>query len=254
MMKIGAQLFTVRMFIQTREDFQETIRRIADMGYHYVQLSGMGNEITAEFAKEVCDKYGVKIVLTHVNADRILYDTETLIKEHKVMGCQYIGLGCMPEKYHDSEWIARFVKDFQKPARKIKEAGMLLMYHNHDLEFEKVNGKFLMEILLENFAPDELGITLDTYWVQTAGADVIEWVERCKGRIPCAHLKDRMVLPGREEVMAPVMEGAMNFRGILKALEKSGCQYALVEQDSCMQSPFLCLKKSYENLSSLGYC
>ena len=253
-MKIGAQLFTVRMFTQTVDDFRETIRRVAEMGYRYVQISGAGNAVTPEKARKICDEFGVHIVLTHVSADRILYDTASLIKEHEIMGCKYIGIGCMPEKYQDSEWFERFADDFRKPAEMIRDSGMLLMYHNHDMEFEKRDGKCLLENLLDVFSPDEVGVTLDTYWVQTAGADVIEWIKKCKGRIPCVHLKDRMVLPGRREVMAPVFEGVMNFRGIMNALEEAGCCYALVEQDTCMESPFFCLKKSYENLRRNGYC
>lgn len=252
-MEIGAQLFTVRTFMQTVEDFRETIQRVAAMGYRNVQISGAGSAVTAERAKDICDQYGIRIVLTHVSAERILNDTEALIREHEIMGCRYIGLGCMPEKYMDGQWQTRFAEDFRRPAQMMRDAGMLLMYHNHDMEFEKRNGKCILENLLEEFEPEELGITLDTYWVQVAGADVVQWIRKCRGRIPCAHLKDRMVLPGRREVMAPVYEGVMNFDGILEALEEAGCRYGLVEQDTCMESPFLCLKKSYENLHRRGY-
>ena len=53
--------------------------------------------------------------------------------------------------------------------------------------------------------------------------------------------------------MAPVMEGNMNFEAIMDALENSCCEYALVEQDTCQESPFICLRKSYDNLKKLGY-
>ena len=58
--------------------------------------------------------------------------------------------------------------------------------------------------------------------------------------------------PGR--VMAPVMEGNLNFSAIFHALEASNCKYMLVEQDDCYgESPFDCLKTSYENLANAGY-
>ena len=53
--------------------------------------------------------------------------------------------------------------------------------------------------------------------------------------------------------MAPVMEGNMNFEGILAALEGTSCKYMLVEQDVCQTSPFDCLKTSYDNLAKAGY-
>ena len=60
-MKIGAQLFTVRMFTQTVDDFRETIRRVAEMGYRYVQISGAGNAVTPEKARKICDEFYVFI-------------------------------------------------------------------------------------------------------------------------------------------------------------------------------------------------
>ena len=49
-----------------------------------------------------------------------------------------------------------------------------------------------------------MGITLDTYWVAAAGADVCEWIRLLKDRIPCVHLKD-MQIKGWNQIMAPVM-------------------------------------------------
>lgn len=251
-MKTGAQLYTVRLFTQTAADFRETMRRIAEIGYDTVQLSAVGSEITPQIARETADEMGLKIVLTHSDINRIRKDTSQLIRDHEVMGCRYIGIGSMPEKYRNPDWIRRFVSDFKEPARMIKEAGMRLMYHNHAFEFEKTEGRYLIEELLEGFAPDELGITLDTYWVHTAGGDVCQWIERLADRIPCVHLKDRGIVNG-QEVMAPVMEGNMNFPAVLKTLEKTDCEYALVEQDTCLENPFVCLEKSYRNLTKLGY-
>lgn len=251
-MKIGAQLYTVRMFTQTVSDFEKTIKRVADIGYRTVQLSAIGKEVTPQIAREICDKYGMEIVLTHSDVNRILRDTENLIKDHEVMGCRSIGLGCMPEKYMNEDWIREFCADFRKPAQMIRDAGMQFMYHNHNFEFEKIGGKLMMEYLLEAFEPEEMGIILDTFWVQTAGADVCQWIERLSDRLTCVHLKDRGVVK-RQDVMMPVMEGNMNFPAIMEALEKTCCEHALVEQDTCQESPFICLEKSYQNLKKLGY-
>jgi sugar phosphate isomerase/epimerase len=251
-MVLGAQLYTVRAYTQTEMDLDFTLGEIAKIGYTAVQVSGIGPSIKAVAVKALCDKHNLKIVLTHSDANRILYDTEQLIEEHKMMGCKYIGLGSMPEKYRSQEWIPHFSEDYQEAARKIREAGMLFMYHNHDFEFEKVRGKYYMDYLTEEFSGSELGFTLDTYWLQAAGADVCQWIERLSGRIPCIHLKD-MAMLRRQAVMAPVLEGNMNFEKILETLKGTGCEYLLVEQDICQESPFECLRKSYQNLAALGY-
>ena len=104
--------------------------------------------------------------------------------------------------------------------------------------------------MAERFSKDELGFTLDTYWVQAGGGDPIWWINYLKGRVPCVHLKDMAY--GRK--MMVVGEGNMNFEGILKSCVDAGTEYALVEQDDCNgENPFDCLKRSYEYLKSRGF-
>lgn len=262
-MIIGAQLYTVRAYTQNERDFKDTIQCVAQMGYRTVQISGIGSSIRPEKIREICDEAGLKIVLTHDNAgaERILFDTDRLIEEHNILGCDYIGLGGMPEKYRTPEWLYHFALDFKEPAKKIAASGKLLMYHNHHFEFGKfcaegapdaAPDKRIIEYLMDWFSPEEMGFTLDTYWVQAAGADVCEWIGKLQNRIPCVHLKD-MEMVGRDAVMAPVMEGNLNFPGIFRQLENSCCKYALVEQDICRTSPFDCLRTSYNNLAKAGY-
>ncbi|MBB6671835.1 sugar phosphate isomerase/epimerase family protein [Cohnella nanjingensis] len=250
-MLLGAQLYTVRSFLQTEEDIRRTLYRIAEMGYRSVQVSAMG-PIQPKTLRAICDELSLKIALTHTNPDRIRNDTERVIEEHDIYGCDYIGIGAMPDKYRESDWYGYFSKDFLPAARRIAKAGKLFMYHNHNFEFEKIGGKRLIERLVEDFAPEEMGITLDTYWVQAAGADVVEWIGKLKDRLHCVHLKD-LAMRGTEPLMAPVLEGNMNFHAILRALEQSSVKYLLVEQDVCQTSPFDCLRTSYDNLAALGY-
>ena len=251
-MILGAQLYTVRNYTQTEKDLDYTLGQIAKIGYTTVQISAIAPSIKAVTVRELCDRHGLQIVLTHSDPNRILNDTEQLIEDHKIMGCRYIGLGSMPDKYRTPEWIDHFVTDYKEAALKIKRAGMLFMYHNHNFEFEKVKGKYYLDYLIEGFAPEELGFTLDTYWLQAAGLDVCQWINKLKDRIPCVHLKD-MAMLRHEAVMAPVLEGNMNFERILKTLKDTNCENLLVEQDICQESPFECLLKSYQNLYALGY-
>ena len=137
-MKTGAQLYTVRAYTQTERDFSRTVKKIAEMGYTTVQISAIGKEIRPERVREICEENGLKIVLTHSDVNRILNDTDRLIREHEILGCDHIGLGAMPEKYRTPEWIRYFAEDFKEPAKKIAAAGKRFMYHNHNFEFQKI--------------------------------------------------------------------------------------------------------------------
>ena len=252
-MILGAQMYNVRQFAQREKDLDISLGKVAAIGYKTVQISGIGN-IAADRVRALCDKYGLKIVLTHMNADRIVDDTDAVIRENEIMGCDYIGIGMMPERYRNDAWLDRFAADYLPAARKIAAAGKLFMYHNHDFEFCKINGKLVMDHLIEGFAPSEMGFTFDTYWAQAGGADICDWIGKLKGRMPCVHLKDMGMHPERKAIMVPIMEGNLNFPKILKALEADGgVKYLLYEQDHCQESPFVCFEKTYKNLSALGY-
>lgn len=253
-MVIGAQGYTIRTYTQTERDFRIAMRRIAQIGYTAVQLSAIG-PIAPEAARKICDENGLSIVLTHTNPERMITDPEGVIRDHDILGCDYIGVGSMPERYRSTDWIDRFAEDFTAPAKKMRDAGKLLMYHNHNFEWEKLpDGRRILDVLLDAMPADLMGVTLDTYWVQAAGADVYAVIDRLKDRIPCVHLKD-MAVKGFEQRMAAVGEGNMDFPKILKQLEKLGkTKYLLVEQDNCYgDSPFACLKRSYDYLKGLGY-
>jgi sugar phosphate isomerase/epimerase len=243
-MILGAQMYNLRLFTQTARDLDISLERVAAIGYKTVQISAIGN-IAAGLVRSMCDKHGLTVALTHMNPDRIIDDTEAVIKENEIMGCGYVGIGMMPERYRNEAWLDRFATDYLPAAKKIAAAGKLLMYHNHEFEYCKLNGKRVMDFLMEEFAPDELGFTFDTYWTQAGGADIYEWINKLAGRMPCVHLKDMDVLADRSVVMAPVMEGNLNFPAILKALEADGgVKYLLIEQDYCRESPFVGLEKS----------
>lgn len=251
-MKVGAQLYTLRTFLQTEADIRRSLKRVADMGYENVQLSGLGPIEPAKI-KAICDENSLSIVLTHNPAERILNDTDQLIEEHKLYGCEYIGLGGMPEKYRNPEWVRYFAEDYQEAARKINRAGMKFMYHNHHFEFEKIDGRTLMEVILEGFDTELMGVTVDTYWLQAAGCDVLQWLEIMKDRLDCVHLKDMKII-GRDQHFAAIGEGNMNFPAILELLEKLGTtKHLLVEQDTVIGSPFAALEESRKYLSSLNY-
>ena len=247
-MQIGAQFYTLRDFCKTPDDLSETLKKVADIGYKTVQISGVC-DFDAEWMKEELRKTGLKCVITHTKPERIVGDTDKVIEEHKIFGCDRIGIG-----FYDvaKNGVEAFIDYYKEAAKAIKEKGLYLSYHNHDNEFAKLDGKLIIDHILDAFAPDEMGFTLDTYWVQSGGADPIWWLNYLKGRTPCVHFKD-MAIVGKEHRMAVVGEGNMNFQGIIKAAVDNGVQYALVEQDNCYdENPFDCLKRSYEYLKAQG--
>ncbi len=253
-MEIGAQLYTVREHTKTLEDFAKTLEKIATIGYRVVQVSGTC-PYDPQWLKEQCDRLGLVCALTHYNMDRIAHETDQVVEEHKRFGCHYIGIGCMRNAMRNGlDDYTDFVNTYKPAGQRIAQLGCKLMYHNHDMEFARYpNSKMTyLERLANDFTPDELGFTLDTFWVQSGGGNPAQWIRKLAGRVPCVHLKDMTIVDGKRR-MAPVYEGNMDFDAILEACEFARTKYLLVEQDdSYEEDPFVCLEKSYANLKSKG--
>ena len=246
-MRIGAQLYTVRESCQTLEGLAETLRRVSDIGYRYVQVSG-SCPYEGAWMREQLDRNGLTCVLTHTPADRLQNDLAGVLADHAAFGCGHIGLGWYP--FDEKQGYEDFLRVYGPVARAIREGGGYFMYHNHDQEFRKHDGRLILERLAEDVPAEDMGFTLDTFWVQAGGGDPAQWLERLSGRVPCIHLKDYAY--GRK--MAVVGEGNINFDRVFEKAAGAGTQYMLVEQDDCGgEDPFDCLKRSYEYLTAQGF-
>ena len=181
--------------------------------------------------------------------------TQNEIKKHLAIGCKNIGLGMMPrECLFDMDKLNKFIGDVRVIIDKLEEKGCKFFYHNHHIEFYKLPiGVTVFDYLLAKL-PD-LNITLDTHWVQRGGADVVDTIKKCAGRLECVHLKDYIINDKLEPTFAAVGEGNMNWSKILPAFEAAGTRYAFVEQDDApdLGEPFDYLKISRVNLKSMRY-
>ncbi|MBE6598705.1 MAG: sugar phosphate isomerase/epimerase [Ruminococcaceae bacterium] len=251
-MKIGAQLYTVHGFCQTLDDLAETFKKIADIGYTTVQVSGTC-PYEADWLAEQLKKNGLTCGITHYNLDRILHDTAKVVEEHKTFSCSYIGVGGIPGGFGK---VSDFAKDAKAAAGLIHDSGCHFMYHNHSWEYENkfADGRNVMEFLSDTFTAEEMGFTLDTYWVKYGGADPLDEIKRLRGRLPVVHYKDMKILDDGTRQMQWIGGGnTMDFEKLTEAFAAAGTQYAYVEQDDCNgEDPFLCLKRSYDYLCSIG--
>jgi len=251
-MELGAQLFTLRDYCKDLPSFAETLKKVADIGYRTVQVSGTC-AYEADWLKEQLDANGLRCVLTHYSMDKIRDNPAEVAAFHKVFGCKYVGIGCAPNCFaRGEEDMTALCAAIDAAADVFPREDMLLMYHNHACEWQRsIDGRKYFDRLAEGYAPTVLGFTIDTFWAQYAGITVTDLIRRMKGRVPCIHLKDLDVQVNKP-VTAPVGWGNLDFEAILQACADAGAVHLLVEQDDCYEDPFVCMKKSYDYLRSLG--
>ena len=252
-MIIGAQLYGLREYTKTLEDFKETLKKVADMGYTSVQVSGTC-PYEGEWLANALKETGLTCDLTHYSFDEMKADAKAVVEKHKKFGCKYIGIGCMPkagERQDKSVW-KEFTDAALPVAKTMQENGAYLMYHNHAFEFENIDGEYIWDHITGAIPADIMGLTVDTHWVATGKRDVIEILNSVKDRIPCVHFKDTVIV-GEERRFAPVGHGILDFESIIKTCLDLDVKYAFVEQDNCYgEDPFKCLKTSIDYLHSKG--
>ena len=134
---------------------------------------------------------------------------------------------------------------------KAKNAGLKLLYHNHDFEFKKdEDGIVPIDYLLENCNPDLVNFQMDLFWVTKAGADPLAYFEKYPGRFKMWHVKDM----NQEGNFAPVGNGTIDFASILAQKEKSGMLYYMVEQDKTYtMKPLEAIKVSHKAIEHIGF-
>ncbi len=247
-LKISAQLYTVRKHTQTPEDFLDTLKKIKGIGYESFQYSGAG-PLDSGFVKKCMDETGLVMSATHTAPARLENELDEVIREHKLWGCEFVGIGMMPEQYRkDARGVVDFAKKYSKIGSQLNDEGLRLIYHNHDFEFQKLDDKLIIDILADETDPASFDFEIDTYWVQAGGADPVDRIYRFDGRMRYIHFKD-MAVKGRKQIYAPVGEGNLNWEKIIMACLETDVEWIAVEQDECEMSEFDSLALSYDNLT-----
>jgi sugar phosphate isomerase/epimerase len=134
---------------------------------------------------------------------------------------------------------------------KCHNAGLKLLYHNHDFEFMPLaDGTVIEDVLLEKCNPDWVNFQMDLFWVTKANANALTYFEKYPGRFKAWHVKDM----DKEGKFAPVGTGTIDFKSILAQKEKSGMEFYLVEQDQTFGiDPMEAIKISHKGLVDLGF-
>lgn len=235
----GIQLYTLRDVIG--KDPKGILKQLAAMGYKEIEsyegekgmFWGMKN---TEF-KKYMDDLGMTIVSSHCSLDK---NFERKANEAGEIGMSwlidpYIG----PQKKMDA--FRKKADEFNKAGEVCKKVGLRYGYHNHAYSFEPLEGALPQDVLMQNTDPALVDFEMDIYWVYTAGADPVEWLERYPNRFRLCHIKDRIkgAPEGDGDQSCVAGQGQIDFATILKVAKKQGMKHYLIEQER------------YDNMTSL---
>lgn len=243
--QVAAQLYTCRDLLQTPADIATTLRRVREIGYTAVQVSGMGPILEEELIT-ILDGEGLVCCATHESPDTILNDPKKVIEHLQKLRCSYTaypypaGVDFACEKA-----VSSLISALDAAGAVMAAAGITLCYHNHNHELRKLGGKTILDRIYEGTQPQHIQGEIDTFWIHYGGGDNVEWCEKLAGRLPLIHLKDYMTNSDTQHQLCEIGAGNLNFSKIIPAAEKSGCQWFIVEQDTCPGDPVDSLRQSF---------
>ena len=267
---IAVQVYSVRD--DASADLYATLKKIKELGYDGVEFAGLYGNAPSQ-VKAWCDEMGLVPISAHVPFVDMLKDPIGVLSQYAEIGCKYVAVPYLvPEhrpEHPNFEYVVEFIHILGKAAKKL---GMTMVYHNHDFEFLKIDGKYALDILYDTVPADLIQTELDTCWVNVGGENPAEYVRKYTGRAPIVHLKDfageksddMYELIGIEKKaptrpsnfeFRPVGKGNQDFPAILAAAKDAGAEWVVVEQDepSMGLSRMECVKASIDYLKSFEW-
>jgi sugar phosphate isomerase/epimerase len=227
----GLQLWTLREDMP--KDPKGVLKQVASFGYKQIESfegkQGMFWGMTNKEFKNYMDDLGMTIISSHCNINT---DFETKAAQAGEIGIKYLicpHLGAQ-----------KTIDDYKKAAEKFnacgeicKKNGLRFAYHNHGYSFTALEGLMPQDIMMQHTNPGLVDFQMDIYWVVTAGADPVNWLNKYPGRFKLCHVKDRIKGADAKETEAStdLGTGSIDFKKILKVAGDKGMQYYIVEQE-----------------------
>ncbi|QMS85068.1 sugar phosphate isomerase/epimerase family protein [Candidatus Xianfuyuplasma coldseepsis] len=263
-MNVAVQLYSLRDYIQTKETLEDTLQKLKSMGCEYVQLSGFGR-LTDEkitWYKELFPKYSIQIIATHIDYNQLQEEFDYIVQFHHDMNIPYVGVGALPSKFARDK-----VKDYQHfifemniLGTKLQKQGLQLTYHNHSFEFVQLGPFIPFDILYQNMDQRVVQFLPDFYWLQAAGVNPLQFIQKYHANFDIVHLKDMRVQLVNDWITKPVYcsigDGNMDYKSIIETLYSKNTKYYIIEQDQFLtNNPFNEIKRSIDfTINTLQTC
>ncbi|MEA1785044.1 sugar phosphate isomerase/epimerase [Arenibacter sp. GZD96] len=245
--RYGVQLYSFRHELE--KDVIGTLKQIASLGIKEIETAkskkGHYYGVAPSEMKTICNDLGMNLKSGHVHLDD---QWEKTMDEAAASGQEYLICSSMPSEGQTIDNYKKVADSFNKAGEDCKKRGIKFGYHNHDYEFESVNGTVLYDVLLNHTEADLVHMELDLGWVVVTGNDPFDYFKRYHGRFPLWHLKD-MDLKKKEST--EFGKGGLDIVGLIQNQKASGVKHIFIEQEEYASSAFESMEHNMDFLKNL---
>jgi sugar phosphate isomerase/epimerase len=209
----------------------------------------------AKDVRKLMDGLGIRCNSTHNNYPNFGDGYSKYMELNSILGAKYVVMASSPRATTVDAYKS-IAATLTAAWEKAKTAGLGMGYHNHETEFQAVEGTFGMAVLAAN-TPREVMLQFDVGTCVSVGHDPVAWIESQPGRIHSLHLKEWGAGNGGERGYRTLFgEGDCPWLKIFAAAEKvGGVEYYLIEQEGSrypeLETAQRCLE-SYKKLRGDG--
>ncbi len=284
----GVALFTLPKSLS--EDFEGTLKMIADSGYKELEFFGP-YEFSTAAAKEgwkmaanalgfsgsgyfgnspkelkaILDRYGLSAPSIHIDLPTLQENMEAVAEAAHIVGHKYVGIAMIPDEMRQSlDDYRRTIDIFNEVGGNAKKHGLTFFYHNHGYGHAPMNGSVPFQMILDQTDKELVKMQLDVFWFTAAKVDPIQILEANPNRFISLHVKDMSELKtfagdggnmgewmGLFPYLADAGEGVLDLGKILATAKKTGVKHFFLEKDLTPE-PEKALKNSFSHLSGLN--
>ena len=267
---LGLQLYCVRDEMKVNP--LDTLKQLAEMGYKNVEHANYIDRkfygFSAKEFKKILDDLGLKMPSGHTVMGKKHWDEakkdftdawKYTVDDAATLGQQFVISPSLEKDLRNTSDVLKKQMDiFNKSGELCKKSGMKFGYHNHDFEFsEKVDGKTVYDVIMENTDPSLVMQQLDIGNLYNGGAKAIDIVRQYPGRFESMHVKDEILASGGHEKYESTIlgTGIVNVKEIVDLGRKSaGTIHFIIEQESYQgKKPLDCMKEDLEIMKKWGY-
>lgn len=259
MLPIGVQLYSLRD--EAAKDFPAVLKFVADIGYKYVEPAGFWTLRPTEFKKMITD-LGMGMISSHSPWCRRGNTGETM-ELASILGLDKIVCGYGPNDFKDLDAIKRTADEVNYMGEILKKNGFTLFQHNHDFEFQRIDGELKYDIFRKLLSVD-VKLQLDCFWSTNLGKeDPVAMLKHYAKDTILLHMKDGFseqrvqgndmvngILERHVELMT-LGTGKLPIPELIKAAP-AHTQAVIVELDSCTTDMKTAIKDSYTYMTKNG--
>jgi len=233
---VGCQLYPVRNMIA--EDFEGMLRQLAAIGYQTIELcsppgyekSGFGPlmKMKAAQVRRTIEKAGLRCESSHYQFRELQENLDERLAYAKELGLKHMVLSTFGLRRDAgmAEWV-KAARELNKIGARTRKEGIQLGFHNHNFEFQEIDGVLIYDKLMSEFDPKLVKMQFQVA-VISLGYQAATYLKKYPGRFSSLHLADWSSI-GKKSV--PVGSGVVDWKELFAAAKVGGVENYFVEMN-----------------------